>query len=154
MTTDKFFDNDRGFTLLEVLLSVTILSIVIISFLAFFNQAYSYTKQNEDKTVFINVARNVLYYMEQQDYTAMNAYLGNDSTKEITFDDCTKLTLRAGNCEDFFGSKANIVNSTDVTTTVQLNKHDDLPSQLISVTVFVKWNDNKREASVKGVIKK
>lgn len=151
MTTGKFFRNDRGFTLLEVLLSITILSIVIISFLAFFNQAYSYTKQNEDKTVFINVARNVLYYMEQQDYAEMNTYLGTDSTKEITSDDCTKLTLRAGNCGDFFASE---VNSIPVTTTVQLNKHDELSDHLISVTVFVKWNDNKREASVEGVIKK
>ena len=67
----KNLQNQSGFTLVEVLLSITLLGIVLISFLGLFNQAYSYTNKNENKTVGINVARNVLYYFEQQDYTAI-----------------------------------------------------------------------------------
>ncbi len=93
MLNHNHFRNERGFTLLEVLLSITILGIVIISFLSFFNQAYSYTKKNEDKTVGINVARNVLYYMEQQDYTRMKSYLGTNLEKEIDITSCENSTL-------------------------------------------------------------
>ena len=60
MEKGHFMNNQKGISLLEVLLSITILSIITLSILSFFNQAYDYTKRNEDKTVGINVARNVL----------------------------------------------------------------------------------------------
>lgn len=161
------FKNERGLTLIEVLLSITILGIVATSFLSFFNQAYSYTKMNEDKTVGINVARNVLYYVEQQDFDKIkNTYLTGDE-KDITIDNCNDIYAKKPNetvfddpevCKGFFATKINNVDfDATVTFTKDLMDDDDpnpkpnLQSQLIGVEVIVKW-PHKKETSVKGLI--
>ncbi|TXK91987.1 prepilin-type N-terminal cleavage/methylation domain-containing protein, partial [Parageobacillus sp. SY1] len=63
--------SSKGFTLLEVLASITILSIVAIGMFSFFTNAMQYTTYNQDKTVAINIARGVLAYMERLDFTAL-----------------------------------------------------------------------------------
>jgi prepilin-type N-terminal cleavage/methylation domain-containing protein len=60
--------NNQGLTLIEVLVSVTILSTVLLVFLNFFFQAGTYTNMNQKKTVAVNVARNALMFMEGQSY--------------------------------------------------------------------------------------
>ncbi|WP_456273866.1 type IV pilus modification PilV family protein [Bacillus sp. AK031] len=60
--------NHQGLTLIEVLVSVTILSTVLLVFLNFFFQAGTYTNMNQKKTVAVNVARNALMYMENQSF--------------------------------------------------------------------------------------
>lgn len=95
MSIRRILRNRKGLTLIEVLLSITILGIIATSFLSFFNQAYSYTKKNEDKTVGINVARNVLNYFEQQDFDLIkDAYLSDSSIeyKDILIDNCDDKT--------------------------------------------------------------
>lgn len=71
----KLFEEERGFTLLEVLISMTILSVVIIGMMSFFENSYSYVKENESKTVATQVARNVMNYIEKQDFSRMEGYL-------------------------------------------------------------------------------
>ena len=93
---NKYLRNQTGLTLLEVLLSITILGIVLISFLSFFNQAYSYTNKNENKTIGINVARNVLYYIEQQDFTSIEKiYFPEESSApiDLTIENCTDYSI-------------------------------------------------------------
>ncbi|MFC5453091.1 PulJ/GspJ family protein [Paenibacillus aestuarii] len=77
---------EAGFTLIEVLASVVILSIVSIAMFAFFNNAMSYNKGNQNKTVMINLARNTLFYMEKQSFDELDTYFG--SHDQITLDDC------------------------------------------------------------------
>jgi type II secretory pathway pseudopilin PulG len=55
-----FLKNEKGITLLEVLLSITILSIIFISFMSFFPQMGFMNKQNEDKTQAVNIAKQIL----------------------------------------------------------------------------------------------
>lgn len=89
MILSKFVKNKKGFTLIEVLLSITILGVVTIGMLSLFTQAYSYTKMNENRTVAINVARNALIYMERQDFDLIKNFV---SATSITYQEfCTTL---------------------------------------------------------------
>jgi prepilin-type N-terminal cleavage/methylation domain-containing protein len=52
--------NEKGVTLIEVLVSMVLLSIIFISVMKFFPQMGSINKQNEDKTQAINIAKEIL----------------------------------------------------------------------------------------------
>lgn len=151
---NKYFKNESGLTLIEVLLSITILGIVLTSFLSFFNQAYSYTKMNEDKTVGINVARNVLYYFEQQDFTSIEKlYLSGDNPPPVNLkkENCSDSVFDLDVCKGFFSTE---INNTEFETEVTLQRHPKLAEYLIPVTVTVRWDEDKKSATVEGVIKK
>ena len=147
--------SERGFTLVEVLLSVTILGIIFLSALALFNNTYDYTKRNQSKTVGINVARNVLNYIEKQDFqTIKKSYFDSSpSTTEvrITKDSCKNTPFSAESCENMLQT---VVNNVTYEATVTLTKHhdQDLQNYLIPVNVKIHWNG--RETSVEGVLKK
>ncbi|WP_246940886.1 type IV pilus modification PilV family protein [Bacillus pinisoli] len=79
--------NSKGFTLLEVLVSITILSIVLITLLAFFTQAYSFTNINKDKTVALNIARSVVTYIEKQNFQYLQTFLEEQVTASNTEND-------------------------------------------------------------------
>ena len=49
--------NEKGLTLLEVLLSITLLSIVIMTFLSFFTNAFRFNAINDDSVQAMNIAR-------------------------------------------------------------------------------------------------
>jgi prepilin-type N-terminal cleavage/methylation domain-containing protein len=80
MAQKKFLIIHRanGFTLLEVLLSITILSTVAIGMFYFFTNAMKYTTYNQGKTVAINIARGVLAYMERLDFATLKQYVDNE----------------------------------------------------------------------------
>lgn len=58
-------NEEKGFTLLEVLLSIVILSIIILSFLSFFSQALLHSVREEDNLTGMNVAESILYNVEK-----------------------------------------------------------------------------------------
>jgi prepilin-type N-terminal cleavage/methylation domain-containing protein len=155
MKNKNIFYIERGFTLVEVLLSITILGIIFLSILALFNNTYDYSKRNESKTVGINVARNVLNYIENQDFnTIKHTYFAtNGGTEEIkiTRSSCNKSPFPADSCGNMLKT---VVNNVTFEATVTLKKHPEaaLQNYLIPVEVKIKWND--RETSVEGVLKK
>ncbi|MDI4644313.1 type IV pilus modification PilV family protein [Cohnella hashimotonis] len=65
---------EEGFSLIEVLAAITILSIVSLAMTAFFIQAMSYAKGNQNKTVAVNLARNALFFVEKQSFDEFNKY--------------------------------------------------------------------------------
>ncbi|MFX3623038.1 MAG: prepilin-type N-terminal cleavage/methylation domain-containing protein [Ectobacillus sp.] len=74
---------ENGFTLVEILASITILSILTIGLLFIFPKAYFFTKENQTKTIAINLAHGVLHYFEKQDYDLLAGYrreLGDTET--------------------------------------------------------------------------
>lgn len=71
---------EEGFTLVEVLAALIILSIVFIAAASFFSQSLSYTKKNEHKTVTVNLARNALVYMEKQSFTEIKQEFAANAT--------------------------------------------------------------------------
>ncbi|MBT2735786.1 prepilin-type N-terminal cleavage/methylation domain-containing protein [Bacillus sp. ISL-7] len=56
----KFIQNDKGVTLIEVLVSIVLLSIIFLSFMSFFPQMGLMNNQNQDKAKAINIAKEVL----------------------------------------------------------------------------------------------
>ncbi|MFD2706173.1 type IV pilus modification PilV family protein [Salibacterium lacus] len=56
----------QGFTLVELLASLTILSIVIITFLSFFSQYTMFSARTEDKLTAVNAAEEVLYEVKNE----------------------------------------------------------------------------------------
>ncbi|WP_157843184.1 prepilin-type N-terminal cleavage/methylation domain-containing protein [Bacillus sp. FJAT-42315] len=68
---------EKGVTLLELLLSLTILSIVLLSVTQFFYQSATFNHSNQNKTVALNVARNALMYMEKQNFIEMRHSFGD-----------------------------------------------------------------------------
>ncbi|MED5051034.1 pilus assembly protein PilV [Anoxybacillus sp. UARK-01] len=76
--------HSEGFTLIEVLASIVILSAAATGIFLFFTHAMKYTAYNQDKTVAINVARGVLVYMEHLDFSSLKQYVQEEqnSTNE------------------------------------------------------------------------
>ncbi|MCZ8519768.1 MULTISPECIES: type IV pilus modification PilV family protein [Paenibacillus] len=62
---------EEGFTLIEVLAATVILAIAGLTMTAFFINAMTYNKANQNKTVMVNLARNALFYMEKQGFEQM-----------------------------------------------------------------------------------
>lgn len=72
---------EQGFTLIEVLAAIIILSIVSLVLTSYFTNALSYSKSNQNKTIMVNLARNALFYMEKQDFDKMQEFF---VTKDYT----------------------------------------------------------------------
>jgi prepilin-type N-terminal cleavage/methylation domain-containing protein len=65
---------EQGFTLIEVLAAIVILSIVSLVLTSYFTNALSFSKANQNKTIMVNLARNALFYMEKQDFDKLRDY--------------------------------------------------------------------------------
>ncbi|WP_054957502.1 type IV pilus modification PilV family protein [Paenibacillus dakarensis] len=78
----KGFREEHGFTLLEVLAAIIILSIVSLVLTSYFTNAMSYSKSNQNKTVMANLARNALFYMEKQDFKKMKELFDADKSQQ------------------------------------------------------------------------
>ncbi|MEH7523899.1 prepilin-type N-terminal cleavage/methylation domain-containing protein, partial [Bacillus sp. JJ1503] len=59
--------NQKGFTLLELLLSILILTIIFISFMTFFSQSAFFIKKNEEKFSAANTAQMVLNILQERE---------------------------------------------------------------------------------------
>lgn len=81
----NIFYDKHGFTLIEVLLSIVILSFVVSGMFMFFTHAMTYTTYNQSKTVAVNIARGVIHYMERLDFQTINAYVHDHMTEQAPF---------------------------------------------------------------------
>ncbi|OME35233.1 type II secretion system protein [Paenibacillus sp. FSL E2-0274] len=93
---------EKGFTLIEVLAAIVILSIVSLVLTSYFTNAMSYSKSNQNKTIMVNLARNALFYVEKQDFKAMQEFFtqGEDAIEAAK---CQKDTDDSLKCEDYKG---------------------------------------------------
>lgn len=74
--------NEKGLTLLEVLLSIVILSIILISIMKFFPQMGLMNKQNIDKQQAINTARETLFeFQNDSEVKRLIKYPASTSSK-------------------------------------------------------------------------
>ncbi|MEW5320834.1 type II secretion system protein [Geobacillus thermoleovorans] len=81
MADKKFFSHGYafGFTLIETLLSIALLSAVAIGLFSFFTNAMTYTSDNEKRTVAINIARGVAAYFEKNvHFSQLYDYMENN----------------------------------------------------------------------------
>ncbi|MFD2046319.1 prepilin-type N-terminal cleavage/methylation domain-containing protein [Ornithinibacillus salinisoli] len=77
----KIFCNENGITLLEVLLSITILTIILISLMSIFQQMGVFNQKNEDKSQAVNDAKQIL--LEWQSNQDLKTFLSNPTLNEI-----------------------------------------------------------------------
>ncbi|SFE70377.1 type IV pilus modification PilV family protein [Alteribacillus iranensis] len=56
----EYLHSNKGITLVELLVSITLLSIVIVTFLGFFSQSITFSAHTEDKLTSLNIAEDVL----------------------------------------------------------------------------------------------
>ncbi|MGE6751870.1 type IV pilus modification PilV family protein [Rossellomorea sp. NPDC071047] len=167
----KIYKNNRGFTLIELLVSITILGIVLLSFMNFFLQSSTYTNGNQKKTVGVNVARNVLMFMEKQDFLETRDFFyevntGSKSPKDEylklficgdeyqTFSNLSTETEMIDSCP---GKKYIHINGLEYETEIysgEVTNLDEL-DYYIPITIEVRWNINDREYSttVDGKVK-
>ncbi|MCM3002662.1 type IV pilus modification PilV family protein [Priestia koreensis] len=74
----KKLQNQQGMTIIELLVSLVILTILFTGAMQFFPQSYSYTRVNQSKTTGVNVARNALQYMQGQSFLTVKKELVED----------------------------------------------------------------------------
>ncbi|RHW40647.1 prepilin-type N-terminal cleavage/methylation domain-containing protein [Neobacillus notoginsengisoli] len=60
----KYFQKQEGFTLIEVLLSIVLLTIILTSFLGFFTQSAIFTNKNQEKLSAAQTAQKVVSSIE------------------------------------------------------------------------------------------
>ena len=161
MIPNKFLANSKGFTLIEVLLSITLLGIISLSMFSFFTQAYSYSKINEDKTLGLYVARNMLVYMERQNFTKVNELYIEPLTEPLADGAITLTVTNCGDihksgetvfdqyCDDMF---LQIFNNVQYSVSVEMKKHIDqnLREYLIPTEITVNWGTNT--TSIEGYV--
>jgi prepilin-type N-terminal cleavage/methylation domain-containing protein len=106
---------ERGFTLIEVLAAIVILSIVSLVFTSYFANALTYANNNQNKTVMVNLARNALFYVEKQDFEEMQKYFtinGAGEFPDISGEQChPDATSPVGNCSDLFKNSSGLDDS-------------------------------------------
>jgi prepilin-type N-terminal cleavage/methylation domain-containing protein len=102
---------EKGFTLIEVLAAIVILSIVSLVLTSYFTNAMSYSKSNQNKTIMVNLARNALFYVEKQDFEAMQEFFtqGEDA---IEAEKCTIVNCSYSNLFSNMTALANVLNPT------------------------------------------
>ncbi|CDN43421.1 prepilin-type N-terminal cleavage/methylation domain-containing protein [Paenibacillus sp. P22] len=66
---------EEGFTLVEIMASIVILSVVSLTLSGFFIQAMSYSKHNQSKTIAVQLGRNALSYLQKQPFQPLKDYL-------------------------------------------------------------------------------
>jgi prepilin-type N-terminal cleavage/methylation domain-containing protein len=76
--------NENGFTLIEVLVSIVILFIILITFFSFFGQSLKFSGKNEEQLVSYNLASKTLRIIE-------NTYKNTNMVDSITLNNCTSL---------------------------------------------------------------
>lgn len=81
----KIISNDKGITLIELIASITILSIVILTFIAFFTNAFRFNSINDDSIQAMNIAREYQALIKEPDaeiYNLLNDNNLSDDAKE------------------------------------------------------------------------
>jgi prepilin-type N-terminal cleavage/methylation domain-containing protein len=166
-------NGQKGFTLLEVLAAVTILSVASLAMTSFFVQAMSYSKKNENKTVAVNLARNALFFLEKQDFARFDVYLSKTAgNPPISPTGCSKLADRTVSCpsypalSDLFNQTDNlwevlnpVINGLPYAVTVTYNPSTladptkkNLNKYLLSVTVAVRNADSGSVGTILAVV--
>ncbi|SFB16357.1 MULTISPECIES: prepilin-type N-terminal cleavage/methylation domain-containing protein [unclassified Bacillus (in: firmicutes)] len=96
--------NERGFTLIEVLLSIILLFIIMTSFMGFFTQSTIFNKKNEQKLDYTQTAQTVINLVEEN-ITRSELEKDND-IKTIFSSPFTPKSIDKTALEKFFSKKS------------------------------------------------
>lgn len=96
--------NEKGFTLIEVLLSIILLFIIMTSFMGFFTQSTLFNKKNEQKLDYTQTTQTVINLIEEN-ITRTELEKDND-VKTIFNSPYTTKTIDKTALEKFFSKKS------------------------------------------------
>lgn len=137
----KVKKNEKGLTLIEVLASIVILSIILLTLMRFFPQMGLMNTQNQGKTQAINMARQVLVEWENTSSTAMSLFFTSPSTSPIP-----QYQLQDSNGDYFIFKKASTIGNFTIYIKIKKSSDFDLyhtpvyNTNLIIVQVFNQKN--------------
>lgn len=156
MKLRKILSSTNGLTLVEVLLSLTILGIIMIGIMQFFTQAYSFTNSNQNKTTAINVARNAMIYIEKQSFIETKKNLEDYPADVISLLICNdEYKLVRNSDTTITGCNPIKINNVDYDVTIAFKEDVTDESFMIPLVVKVNWEVNKKQYSteLEGAIK-
>jgi prepilin-type N-terminal cleavage/methylation domain-containing protein len=137
---NKQVQNECGFTLLEILLSITILGIILLGFFQFFGQSMIFSNKNEAKLQAVNVARQVMN--ELQGRTLNNSIPSPLSSTDPSHKEIINSLLQSSNVDDLTNGQFEI--------TLLFNTYDD---PLVQVTVKVTSSQQNMSTETYGYMK-
>jgi len=153
----KLISSTKGLTLIEVLVSLTILSIILLGIMNFFNQAYSYTNSNQKKTAAVNVARNAASFVEQSSFITIKNIVENhpNATGALVICDSGYAIKWSSESESSNLCKPILINNISYQVEILPKLDEKYTSYFIPFTVKVNWKINKKSynTSVEGAIK-
>jgi prepilin-type N-terminal cleavage/methylation domain-containing protein len=129
----KFCQNEKGVTLLEVLISIVILSIIFLSVMRFFPQMGFMNKQNAEKTQAINTAKEIL--IDWQNSPHAKAFLVDPTNESL--DDLPINKKTEGGYYYFYTAEGNF----DVTIKIKITPSKEAKfskAHLIQIQLFNK----------------
>ena len=132
-------ENEKGFSLIEVIASILLLSIVLVSFFTFFIQTNKAAVTNNEKLVVINLADAVLERLKLDPTLDKPEY----AEKLVS-------TLSTGNPFTFTLEK---MNGKDYDASVKVTQSNDEKSiKLFNVVVTVTAQNGNTKSSVEGYV--
>ena len=137
-----FISNERGLTLIELLASIIILSIVILTFLSFFTNAFRFNAINSDSIQAMNIAREQQAMIKENDSDIHQLLVNNSLTAEaaIRLHVNNSIEKTEKNGKDYYILKST---NTDYDITIAIEKDTHLTetfNDLHEVHVEVKKN--------------
>lgn len=138
-------NNNRGFTLIEVLASIMILAIIVTSFFQFFIFSQKSTMNSQDKLVGINIAQKVLEQIKEEAEKS-DSYPTKSQYWIVTHpnDQNYVKTYQGAGYKEMDGGK---------TYFIKIDVIAEKPeSNLYMITVSVNGSDNKCDSTVKGLV--
>jgi prepilin-type N-terminal cleavage/methylation domain-containing protein len=139
--------SEKGFSLIEVLVSLTILSVSVISIAHFFNQSNDVSSFNNNKLVATNLARMTLERV-QHSYGSFGIVKNTAKHYDITV--CTT----DPDCKKLYAPTINS-NVYEIEIDVKNQTSEEASIKLFPVTVKVNYptKQNKKSTSVEGYMK-
>ncbi|MBG9543567.1 hypothetical protein ABE29_12425 [Cytobacillus firmus] len=165
MIYKKLLTGSKGLTLVEVLVSLTILGIVLMGTMKFFSQAYTYANMNEKKTAAVNVARNALMHIEKENFIEVREEFRNDKGDYLNLLICDRANKIFWNGETPEPNCSPIiVNNIEYNVTINLPKNEveninpakgEHSSFFVPLAATVTWEINGKEefTEIEGEIK-
>jgi prepilin-type N-terminal cleavage/methylation domain-containing protein len=137
--------SEKGFSLIEVLVSLSILSVTVIAISNFFVQSNEISAGNNRKLVATNLARMTLDRV-QQNYTNYGIKI---PTAEDTFNTSNCHDLAYDACQNLYSTK---INNTEyeITLHIRESKEKEVRMNLLPISVTVSYLD--KNTSVEGYL--
>ncbi|MFC0187363.1 prepilin-type N-terminal cleavage/methylation domain-containing protein [Fictibacillus aquaticus] len=146
--------SEKGFSLIEVLISLTILSISVLAVSSFFQQANDVSHSNNNKLVATNLARMTLDRV-QQNYKSYGLTLPVTNEKKLNKASCPGNGIPASQCNQLYQALINgNTYSIEVKVKPKSDKEDkDLKLTPATITVTYMQKNRTSSTDVEGYIK-